>query len=100
MAAKGKKGGSKISKDLSNLWKDVRREFNALSGKANRLMARGEKYLKRVPAEAREKSDALVMRAKREQLYYNLGKAVANRDTRKIMLLRNKISTLSRKINV
>jgi len=93
-----KRKDSKIIRDLSELWRDIKKEVGGLSVRADKLLNKGEKYLKSASKNIKEKSDTLVMMAKREQLYYNLGKAVADRDTRKAATLRRKIASISKKI--
>ncbi|UCG35310.1 MAG: hypothetical protein JSW17_00480 [Candidatus Omnitrophota bacterium] len=82
MAKAKKKAVKKASKsrfaELKKLWPKTKKEWEKGLKQTKKLLDKGETYLKSVSEKGVEQTRKISLNLKKEQLYYNLGKLVAN----------------------
>jgi predicted transcriptional regulator len=65
-----------IQKEFEKIWPKAKKNITKVNKDLTKLMKRSEKNLIDVYSNVKKKTEAVIMRAKREELYYELGKNV------------------------
>lgn len=66
-----------IQKKIQEIWPDAQETISKISKDAAKTLKKSEKQLKAAYEKTRQSAEQLVLKAKREELYYELGKSVA-----------------------
>ena len=67
----------KIQQEIENIWPKAQKNISKINKDVGRLMKESEKNLSGMYTTAKKKTQELIAKAKREELYYELGKCVA-----------------------
>jgi hypothetical protein len=95
---------NKIQKEIEKIWPDAQKNLSKINKDVTRVMQEGEKNFNIFYAQAKKKTEEIVMKAKREELYYELGKCVAPLLTsdqlkdKKVLKIYTDIEQLNKKI--
>ncbi|MFH1690967.1 MAG: hypothetical protein ABIC68_00135 [Candidatus Omnitrophota bacterium] len=101
-----KKVKNSIQKEIEKIWPDAQKNISKINKDAIKLLEKGEKNLLAIYNTTKKKTEEIVFKAKREELYYELGKMVASRLTKeqlknkKIAFIAGEIRKLSNKIRI
>jgi hypothetical protein len=68
---------NKIQKEIEKIWPQAQKHIAEVNADMVKLMKKGEKNLSVLYAQAKKKTEELALMAKREELYYELGKNIA-----------------------
>ena len=66
-----------IQKEIEKIWPQAKRNILKINKDVTKVIRKGEDDLVAFYKDARKKTEKLVCQAKREELYYELGKSVA-----------------------
>lgn len=66
-----------IQKEVEKIWPQAKKNISKFNKDASRLLKKSEKDMEVISKKIKTGVDMLVGKAKREELYYELGKAVA-----------------------
>ncbi len=66
-----------IQKEIEKIWPQAKKNVSKINKDVVKLLKKSEKKLVEAYATAKKKTEQLVFKAKREELYYELGKKVA-----------------------
>ena len=90
-----------LQKNWDKIWKELQVQLNFLSKEAKVWGKKIENFFKDVSVKGKARTEASVLRGKREWLFYNLGKAAykSSKGSKKITKLRREIRSLSKEIN-
>ncbi len=94
----------KIVKEFEKAWPEAQKNVSKMNKEVIQLIKKGEKNVIDIYAQAKKKTGQLASMAKREELYYELGKAIAPLLTsdqlkdKNIMKIFTEIQKLSRKL--
>jgi len=91
-----------FQKNLTKVWEITQRQLDKMVKEATVLAKKSEVYLRDISGKGKIEAEILISKAKREKLYYDLGKTVAavtgkNRK-KKVELLQKELSGLNRNI--
>ena len=67
-----------IQKKIDSIWPGAQTDISKISRDALKALKKGEKQFTILYAQTKKKTQELVLRAQREELYYELGKTVAS----------------------
>ena len=88
----------------TKLWPKTKKELEKGMAEAKKMLSKGEKYIKNVSDKGVKETKKMSLNLKKEQLYYQLGKALAHSqktkwtENRKAEALVKKIKVLDREI--
>ena len=68
-----------FEKRMAVLWKSTKKDLDKALNETAHLVKKGEEYIKDISEIGKEKLELLTASLRRERLYYDLGKTVANR---------------------
>ena len=68
-----------LKKELMKIWPKAKKDLENISKDTAKLLKKGESYIKNISEKTAKKAEAVVYQVKREQLYYQLGNALASR---------------------
>jgi len=94
----------RIQKEFEKIWPNAKKNITKVNKDLSKLMKKSEKNLIEVYSTVRKRTEAVIMSAKREELYYELGKNVTSLLTsdqlknKKILDIYSQIQQLSRKL--
>lgn len=71
-----KKAKNIIQKEIEKIWPQAQEGISKLNKDVSRLMKKSEKNLTVLYKNVKNKTAELIIKAKREELYYELGKAI------------------------
>ncbi|MFC1577179.1 hypothetical protein ACFL3N_02445 [Candidatus Omnitrophota bacterium] len=91
-----------LQKNLAQVWETTQKQLNTMVKEATVLARKSEAYIRDISGRGKIEAEILIFRARREKLYYELGKAVAgssgkNRE-KKIEEIKGQVSELSKSI--
>ncbi|MFB3919534.1 hypothetical protein BU251_03625 [Candidatus Velamenicoccus archaeovorus] len=66
-----------IQKKIEEVWPDAQKNISKISHKTLKTLKKSEKQLLAIYDKTKKKTEQLILQAKREELYYELGKAMA-----------------------
>ncbi|MFA5038780.1 MAG: hypothetical protein WC732_03780 [Candidatus Omnitrophota bacterium] len=66
-----------IQKKIKEIWPDAQKHISKISKETLKTLKKSEKQLKAVYGKTKRSTEELILKAKREELYYQLGKRVA-----------------------
>lgn len=66
-----------LEKNLHDLWKQAKNDFDTVVKEGSVIAKKSEKYLKEKSKEGKKQLEALTLALKREKLFYELGKALS-----------------------
>lgn len=101
-----KKTKNSIQKEIEKIWPDAQKNISKINKDAIDLLKKGEKNLLNIYNTTKKKTEEIIYKAKREELYYELGKSVASHLTqeqlknKKIAYIATEIRKLSTKIRL
>jgi len=93
-----------FKKELMKVWPKAKKDLENISKDTAKLLKKGESYIKNLSEKTAKKAEAVVFQVKREQLYYQLGKALAScpkakwQANKKVQSLVDEIKKLSKEI--
>ncbi len=89
-----------LQKNLENIWAELQIQVNDISKEAKEIGKKTEAFLRDFSIKGKAKTEEMMLRLKREQLYYNLGKLLAKspKSGKKIASMKSEISVLDRQI--
>ncbi len=99
-----KKKKKDLKDTMADIWKLTRDEFDTAMDETSKLIKKGEEHVKSFSGKSKEKLELISAKLRRENLYYQLGKAVSStakakwKDSKKIDKLRSEIAKLSKEI--
>lgn len=70
-----------IQKEIERIWPDAQKNISKINKDAIKLLEKGEKNLLNIYNATKKKTEEILCKAKREELYYELGKLIAPRLT-------------------
>ncbi|MFH1995416.1 MAG: hypothetical protein ABIJ27_00280 [Candidatus Omnitrophota bacterium] len=87
-----------FQKNLAKVWEATQKQLNTIVKEATVLAKKSEIYIKDISGKGKIEAEILIAKAKREKIYYELGKVVAgtggkSRD-KKVAELRKQIADL------
>ncbi len=90
-----------IQKEIEKIWPQAKKNVTKINKDVIRLLKKSEKSLIDTYSNAKKKTEELIFKARREELYYELGKGVAPLLTSDQLKNKNilKISTQIRYLN-
>ena len=90
-----------IQKEIEKIWPQAKKNVTKINKDVLRLLKKSEKSLIDTYSNAKKKTEELIFKARREELYYELGKGVATLLTSDQLKNKNilKISTQIRHLN-
>lgn len=65
-----------ISREIKKIWPKAQKSMDKINRNLTKAMQRGEKDLRKFYKDAKKKTESIILKAKREELYYELGKNV------------------------
>ncbi len=68
-----------IRKEIEKIWPEAKKTLTQLNKDASKLIKKTEKNLFDAYAKTKKTTEDLIIKAQREKLYYELGRAVASR---------------------
>lgn len=86
-----------IQKEIEKIWPDAQKNITKINKEAIKLLEKGEKNLINIYNTTKKKTEEIICKAKREELYYELGKLVASRLTKE-QLKNHKIAATTAEI--
>ncbi len=86
-----------IQKEIEKIWPDAQKNISKINKEAIKLLEKGEKNLLNIYNTTKKKTEEIICKAKREELYYELGKLVASRLTQE-QLKNHKIAATASEI--
>ncbi len=90
-----------MGKNLEKIWQQTQKQLKKMAGEAMVLTKKGEKQLRSLTEKGKIQTEILILKTKRERLYYGLGKLVATSPkitSKKIQDTRREISNLNRQV--
>ncbi|MEK7850095.1 MAG: hypothetical protein AAB213_04715 [Candidatus Omnitrophota bacterium] len=93
-----------IQKEFEKIWPQAKKNITKVNKDLSKLIKKSEKNLIDVYSNVKKKTEAVIMRAKREELYYELGKNVTSLLTsdqlknKNILEIYTQIQQLSKKL--
>lgn len=72
-----------LEKKIDRLWKITQKDLGKVLKGAERLVKKGETYIKDKSEKGKKELEKITLILQREKLYYELGKTIANRPKRK-----------------
>ena len=93
-----------FKKKVEKLWKSTRKDLSKFLKDAERLVKKGEVYIKDKSEKGKKELEIITLTVQRERLSYELGKTVAKHPnskdgySKKALNLLNKIKGINRKI--
>jgi len=93
-----------IQKEIEKIWPNAQKDLSKINKEANKFFRKSEKKIAQVYSGAKKKGEELILKAKREELYYELGKNVAHLLTsdqlknKNILRIKSEIQQLSKKL--
>jgi hypothetical protein len=67
-----------IQKEIEKIWPSAQKEVAKINKEASKFLKESEKKITEVYCVAKKKGEELILKARREELYYELGKSVAH----------------------
>lgn len=92
-----KKIKDSIQKEIEKIWPQAQENITKINKDAIKLLKKGEKNLLAIYKTTKKKTEELIFKAKREELYYELGKQVASHLTQE-QLNNKKIANIADEI--
>ncbi|MBI5873637.1 MAG: hypothetical protein HZB36_05790 [Candidatus Omnitrophica bacterium] len=68
---------NKVQKEIEKIWPQAKKNINTINRNAVKIMQKSEKDLAAISKNIKTGVEKLVYKAKREELYYELGKGIA-----------------------
>jgi hypothetical protein len=94
---------SNLQKNLTKVWKKTKKQLNKAAQETSRLIKKGEGHIKDLSFKGKIKSEILILKTKRESLYYYLGRAVAiskTKTNKKIEKIQKEINEINKEIKI
>jgi len=66
-----------VQKKIEEVWPDAQKNISKISRKTLKALKKSEKQLLAIYGKTKKKAEELILQARREELYYELGKAMA-----------------------
>lgn len=94
----------KIQDELDKVWPVAQKNMTKMSKDINKLVAKSEKTVSELYKQTRKKTEELINKAKREELYYELGKNIVPLLTsdqlknKNILSIYSKLQEISKKL--
>ncbi|MFH0877593.1 MAG: hypothetical protein V1863_05150 [Candidatus Omnitrophota bacterium] len=66
-----------INREIKKFWPKAQKSMAKINRDLTKAIQRGEKDLRKFYKDAKKKTETVVLKARREELYYELGKSVA-----------------------
>ena len=98
------KNNKDFQENLSKIWEMTQSQLTSLAKEASILAKKSEAYIRDISGKGKIEAEILIAKAKREKLYYELGKTMACAKKspgkeKKIEQLQRQIATLNREVN-
>lgn len=90
-----------FGKNIEQIWQQTQKQLRKMANEAMVLTKKGERQLRSLTEKGKIQTEILILKTKREQLYYRVGKLVATSrkiTNKKILGIRREISSLNRQI--
>ncbi len=93
-----------IQKEIEKIWPGAKKKLSKVNKDVSRVMKESEKNLSSLYKNIKKNTDILIAKAKREELYYQLGRSVAGaltekqKKSRKISRIYSQLQQLNKKI--
>lgn len=65
-----------IQKKIEEVWPDARKDISQISRETLKTLKKSEKQLLAIYGKTKKKTEQLILKARREELYYELGKSI------------------------
>ena len=94
-----------IHKKIEKIWPNAQKDLSKINKETKKFFRKSEKKIAEVYSGAKKKGEELILKAKREELYYELGKNVVHLLTsdqlknKNILRIKSEIQHLSRKLH-
>lgn len=90
-----------VRKEIEKIWPEAKKNISKVNKDLTKLMKKSEKNLSDFYSNVKKKTDLLLLKAKREELYYELGKSLSPLLTSDQLKNKNilRISTEIRQLN-
>jgi len=66
-----------VQKKIEEVWPDAQKNISKISRKTLKTLKKSEKQLLAIYGKTKKKAEQLILQARREELYYELGKVMA-----------------------
>jgi hypothetical protein len=66
-----------VQKKINEIWPDAQKHISRISRETLKTLKKSEKQLQTIYGATKKRTEELILKAKREELYYRLGQSVA-----------------------